>query len=435
MPKPSANTQKLTNRTVEAAAPRDKLYRINDETQPGLCLAVHPSGRKSFRVRYVTAEGKNSEKTLGDYPGLLPLPARDLAAKMRSEVRTQGADPAEAARATRKVGTQRRERTLKALFEAYLKDVEARGQKRSSTLAKEKQYLNKTLTPRLGHLKADEVTALDVSKHLAEIKAAASKPGKDGIAAANDCRKYLRLAFEHGRKLGWMTTNIVNDVDKYATTSRERVASDAELKALWGHWEAKREAEDPRSWSSAAALQLACLTLQRGDEVCSMPWGEVDLETKTWTIPANRKKEKRSAVVPLSDEAVAILKEAKARFPDAAGPFPGRKEGLLRRGSLTQACKRDCEDLGIDNITPHDLRRTGRTAITNPEALGFPPHIGEAVISHAVGNTLTRTYDRNTYLSEKRNALDAWGREVMRIASGEGRVSNVVKFGSQQAKR
>ena len=78
MPKPSANTQKLTNRTVEAAAPRDRLYRINDETQPGLCLAVHPSGRKSFRVRYVTAEGKNSEKTLGDYPGLLPVPARDL---------------------------------------------------------------------------------------------------------------------------------------------------------------------------------------------------------------------------------------------------------------------------------------------------------------------------------------------------------------------
>jgi integrase len=430
MPKPATRSEKLTNRIVEAAKPAQRLYRINDSDQLGFCLAVHPNGRKSFRVRYVTVEGKNSEKTLGDFPGLLPIAAREHAGRVRSEVRLQAVDPAEAAREARRVGTLQRARTLKLLIEAYLADVAARGEKRPTTVAKERQYLLRTIIPRLGSFKADSLTAVDVSKALAEIKADAAKRGKRGASAANDCRKYLMLVLNYGKRLGWVVTNVVVDVDKYVEEARERIATDDELKALWSRWGARRASGDTLGRNSAAALQFACLTLQRGEEAASMPWSELDLKAKTWTIPAARKKERRLAVVPLSDEAIAILREARDRHPVACGPFVGR-DGVtpIRRGSLTQAFERDRAALGIGDLTPHDIRRTGRTIITSPERLGFAPHVGEAVISHAVGTRLQRTYDRNSYLIDKRRALEAWAAEVLRIADGGERTDgNIVTF-------
>ncbi|WP_417480267.1 tyrosine-type recombinase/integrase [Maricaulis maris] len=431
MPRVSTRSERLTNRIVEAATPAEKLYRITDTAQTGFCLAVHPSGKKTFRVRYVTAEGKNSEKTLGEYPGLLPAAAREQAAKLRSEVRLQAVDPAEEARAARKDGTQRRERTLKALIEAYLEDTEARGEKRDSTVAKERQYLLKTITPRMGAVRADELTAVDVSRALAAIKTDASKRGKKGVSAANDCRKYLMLVMGLGKKAGWVSSNVVADVDKYKETPRERIATDDELKALWKRWEARSHTDgDKEGRESAAALQFACLTLQRGEEAASLPWTEIDLDAKVWTIPASRKKEGRLAVVPLSDAAISILRDALERHPESEGPFVGRGGvDLIKRGSLTQAFERDCAALKIADLVPHDIRRTGRTIITSPERLGFAPHVGEAVLTHAVGDTLVRTYDRNSYLADKRRALDAWALEVLSVASGDTvRPKNVVAF-------
>ncbi|MCR9130321.1 MAG: tyrosine-type recombinase/integrase [Alphaproteobacteria bacterium] len=426
MPREATRTLKLTNRSVEAAEPAERRYRINDTDQRGFYLAVQPSGKKSFGVRYVTTEGKNSEKHLGDFPGLLPAKARELAAQMRSEVKAAKIDPAEEARKARQDGTDRRKRTFMALAEAYLQDMEARGKKRPATVAKERQHIGKHLMPLLGSQSVETITGVEIAKALAKVRTEASKRGKTGNSAANDCLKYARQVLKYGQKLGWLpkSSHPWEDVEKYEERPRERVATEAELKALWSRWEARKNRPDPRGWHSAAALQFALLTLQRGEEVVSLPWSEVDLEARVWTIPGERKKEGRTAVVPLSEEAVAILRAAQERDPDAPGPFVGRRlkaeteANSLKRGSLTQAFERDCEALKIEDLTPHDLRRTGRTIITNPERLGFGPHVGEAVISHAIGDTLTRTYDRNSYLLDKRRALEAWAREVGRIVSG-----------------
>lgn len=427
MPRASSRTLKLTNRSVEAVEPTERRFRINDADQKGFYLYVQPSGKKSFGVRYVTAEGKNSEKNLGDYPGLLPAKARELAAKVRSEVKAAKIDPAEQARKERKEGTDKRKRTFKVLAEAYLEDMEARGKKRPSTIAKERQHTNKHLIPHMGNLTVDTITGVDIAKALNKARAEASKRGKSGNAAANDCLKYARQILKYGQKLGWLpkSSHPWEDVEKFEEKPREREATNDELKALWTRWEARKGSEDQRGWHSAAALQFALLTLQRGEEVVSLPWSEIDLEARLWTIPAERKKEGRTAVVPLSNQALAILKTAREMEPEGDGPFLGRekKDGTgretLKRGSFTQSFERDCDELKITDLVPHDLRRTGRTAITNPERLGFPPHVGEAVISHAIGDTLFRTYDKNSYLTEKRRALEAWARELERVASGE----------------
>jgi len=450
MPRQAARKAKLTKTYIESLKPEAKRYRVLDTVQPGFCVFVAKTGRCTFAVRYVTSEGKNSDKVLGDYPSLLPDRARELAAVARTDVKAKGADPVAQARSKRKEGTERRQRTLNALAEVYLKHVEAHGKKRQSTIAKERAHLQTNILPRLGKLPVDKITAMEITEALADIKAsAASRRGGNGNAAANDCRKYLRLVLEFGRKQGWLAVNPVVDVDKYAERPRERVASDAELRALWNHWEGqkapKNALEDAsgdgeamgRGWATACALQFLTLTLQRGEEVASMRWSEVDFEARRWTLDAARKKEDRGAIVPLAPQALAILEEARKFNGEAEGPFMGRpgpdgQRTTLERGSMTQAFERACIKLGIEGLTPHDLRRTGRTRLTDGERLGFPIHVGEIVLNHKHGDKLVRNYDVNAYLPEKRAALEAWATYVERVASGEPGVvqsdGNVVAF-------
>lgn len=437
MPRQASRKAKLTKTYVESLKPEAKRYRVMDTVQPGFCVFVAPTGKRTFAVRYVTSEGKNSDKVLGDYPSLLPDRARELAAEARTDVRAKGADPVIQARSKRKEGTERRQRTLEALVEVYLKDAEARGKKRPSTLAKERAHLNKNILPRLGNLPVDKITAMDVTEALADIKASAARRGSgDGNAAANDCRKYLMLILKFGGKRGWLAANPVVDVEKYPETPRTRIATDAELRALWNHLEAQRAPKSSskrlagegeargKGWVSASALQFLTLTLQRGEEVASMRWSEVDFEARRWTIPAERKKENRSAIVPLSPQALAILEEARKLNGDAEGPFMGKpgpdgQRSTLERESMTQAFERACIKLGIEGLKAHDMRRTGRTRLTDGERLGFPIHVGEVVLNHKHGDSLVRNYDINAYLPEKRAALEAWAAYVECVASGE----------------
>ncbi|UPT64785.1 MAG: hypothetical protein M0D54_09960 [Hyphomonadaceae bacterium JAD_PAG50586_4] len=80
---------------------------------------------------------------------------------------------------------------------------------------------------------------------------------------------------------------------------------------------------------------------------------------------------------------------------------------------------RVCEGLSIAHASPHDLRRTGRTMLTS-ERVGVSYEVAERVIAHLVGSAVSRVYDRNEYLREKRAALDAWANELAMIVGEAG---------------
>ncbi len=438
MTKSDTRRERLSNSSVNSLTSEARRYRVNDEKQAGLCIVVQPSGKKTFSVRYRTADGKNSEKTLGDFPSVSVEEARRLASDIRGRVITTQEDPAEEARKARSEGTEKRQRTLKALIEDYLEREETRGRVRGSTLSKKRHHLLNNVVPLAGSWQVSDIKYADIDKLLPTIAKRISKSpqAKNGNAGANDCLKFLKQVFKFGVQREWMDRNPASEVERLPETTNTRIATDAELKALWLHWEARMKAGRPQDWAGSAALQFLSLTLQRGQEVAKAKWSDIDLDAKTWTVPLEDKKEARLAVIPLSEPALEILREAKRRHPEAEHPFPGRTGRAIRRDSITQAFSRDCEVLGIAELTPHDMRRTGRTAITNPERLGFPPHVGEAVIAHQIGDKLTRTYDRNSYLPEKRRALDAWAQEILRVADrlpeDHQEATNVVRMGQSR---
>lgn len=428
----------FTDGAIRKLEPEAKLVRWKDAVQPGLICAVSPNGKKRFKVRYVTADGKQGEPTIGEFPSVNTARARESAQKMLSDVRLSGSDPVEQRRQQKAEGKSKRERTLAKLIDLYLADVERRGEKRESTISKERTHLNANIKPRLGHRAVSSLKRADIKEALYEIRdSAAKRSGKSGASAANDCRKYLSQVIAHGVELEWLEGNLVRDIKKFEESNRTRTATAEEIKALWQRWETRKRGGRKSGWSGAAALQFELLTLQRGEEVVSMLWDEIDFENKRWNIPGGRKKEARGAVVPLGEHAMAILEEAKQRAlrdafkrregtappdneilegePETPGPFTGYGGELLKRNSSTQTFRRDCVDLEIADLTPHDMRRTGRTAITDGERLGFPPHVGEAVLNHQTGSKLQRVYDRNTYVREKRDALAAWERHVLTL--------------------
>ena len=154
---------------------------------------------------------------------------------------------------------------------------------------------------------------------------------------------------------------------------------------------------------------------------------EIDLERPALDHPRARTKNRRVQVVPLSDEAIALIQEAICL---AAPPgqnqlhegylFPSsRKPGLpIEAHALTRAFGRIAEALGLLDIRVHDLRRTGATHMTG-EKLGFPRFIVSQVLNH-VSDTggaaaVTSVYDRNEYLAEKRRALAAWADRLTEI--------------------
>jgi len=161
-------------------------------------------------------------------------------------------------------------------------------------------------------------------------------------------------------------------------------------------------------------VRLILLTGCRRDEIGSLQWPEIDLKEKTITLPGDRTKNKQAHVVPLSDSAITILKKIPQRA-NRDFVFGSGRKGY----SGWSKSKREIDTTAKPKKpwTLHDLRRTVRTGLGK---LSVQPHVAEAVLNH-LPPKLIRTYDRNTYAAEKRDALDKWAAHLtVAIAQATG---------------
>lgn len=155
--------------------------------------------------------------------------------------------------------------------------------------------------------------------------------------------------------------------------------------------------------TAARALEFLIHTAGRTSEVLGMRWRELDLESKLWTVPAERMKMRREHVVPLTQAALTVL-NAMAVFgaePDAP-VFPGRKGKPLSNMSMEMLLRR----MGCDDFTVHGFRSSFRDWAG--EETSFPPEVAEAALAHLVGNAVERAYRRGTALGKRRELMNAW---------------------------
>jgi integrase len=157
--------------------------------------------------------------------------------------------------------------------------------------------------------------------------------------------------------------------------------------------------------TNARALEFAILTAARTAEVLGARWDEIDETAKTWTVPANRMKGGKEHRVPLSNQAMALIKAANRN-----GKYVfGNGDRQLSKMAFTQLLG---DRLKRDDITPHGFRSTFRDWCA--EQTNFPREIAEAALAHVVGNKTEAAYQRGDLLEKRRKLMDAWSQYANR---------------------
>jgi integrase len=154
-----------------------------------------------------------------------------------------------------------------------------------------------------------------------------------------------------------------------------------------------------------AAVRLAPLLFVRPGELRRAEWVEVDFEAATWSIPALKTKTREPHIVPLCAQAGDILRDLHALTGRGRFLFPSMRNvgGPMSANAINAALGR----LGYGaELVAHSFRATARTLLD--EALGFPPHLIEHQLAHAVRDPLGRAYNRTAHLAERRRMMQAW---------------------------
>jgi integrase len=216
---------------------------------------------------------------------------------------------------------------------------------------------------------------------------------------------------------GYTEANCVSFTNKAIENGgRERVLSDDELAAIW------QVAGDGQY---GAIVKLLMLTGARRDEIASLRWSEIDVDDAIITLPPARTKNRREFILPLSDQALAIL----AAQPHREGRDHLFGHGVDRGFQDWSGSKADIDArLGqAFEWRLHDFRRSFSTALH--ERFGVPPHVVEAALGHVSGfkSGVSGVYNKAIYLDERRRALARWAGHIEHIVSGK-KPGKVVKL-------
>lgn len=157
----------------------------------------------------------------------------------------------------------------------------------------------------------------------------------------------------------------------------------------------------------ARALEFAILTAARSGEVRGAKWGEIDLRAKVWTIPAERMKASKEHRVPLSAQAVALLK-GLPRVDAAELVFPSPKGGALSDMTLTAVTRR----MKVDAV-PHGFRSTFRDWVA--ERTNYPREVAEMALAHTIGDKVEAAYRRGDLFEKRRHLMNEWAEYLGRI--------------------
>ncbi len=153
------------------------------------------------------------------------------------------------------------------------------------------------------------------------------------------------------------------------------------------------------------SFRLSPLVFTRPGELRCAEWAEIDLDAAEWVIPAKRMKMRLEHVVPLSTQAVEILRAAYQVSGNGRYVFPGvrTRSEPISNNTINAALRR----LGYakDEMTGHGFRALASTRLNE---MGWPPDVIERQLAHAEANKVRAVYNRAQYLPERRKMMQAW---------------------------
>lgn len=357
----------------------------------GLLLEVRPGGSKSWIAR-LQSNGKRRDYGLGSFKDISLTEARDKARDYRKQLRA-GIDPLAAKRkALEQIPTFR---DAAKTVHAEHKPSWRNGKHGAQWLATLQTYV----FPHFGDVPVDQVDTGDVRDALAAIWL--TKP-----ETARRVRQRIGTVLDYAHGKGWR-----NHPFGMAAVNRSLPKQPPKI----GHFEAMPYARVPefleaiRSKLSMGrlALEALILTATRSGEVRGARWSELDLDSATWTIPAERTKTgKRTGkphIVPLSPAAVDVFRRAEPlRITESELVFHGSKRGQRLSDMTLLKVLRDLKE----PFTVHGFRSAFRDWVA--EQTNFPSEVAEAALAHTIPNKVEAAYKRTDFVEKRRKLMDAW---------------------------
>jgi len=403
-----------------ASCPADK-PRARLADSGGLYLEISPAGSKRWFYKF-RLDTKEKRLALGSYPEVGLTAAR----RGRDEAKRQlgeGLDPVQ----------QRQQTKLKArsidgdTFELVaLEWYEKQEPQWSEAHAvRSKRQLERDLFPYLGKRRMTAIEAPELLAVLRKIEARGAIETADrGLMLA---RQVWHFAMAEGRVKHDITAGLKKALQPYRGRHFAAITEPEQLGALLRAIKAYRGGPAVR-----AALQLAPMLFQRPGELRAAAWAEIDFEAALWTIPAQRMKRNKFGkengdphLVPLSRQALDILRALQAYTGGSGLLFPGERqrdrcisENTLRAAMLTLGYSADVQ-------TIHGFRASARTLLA--EILEFPTELIEAQLAHAVRDSNGRSYNRTSFIQQRRAMMQRWADYLEQLERG----AEVIPFPQQ----
>jgi integrase len=382
----------LTDIGIKNAKPQKKLYKLADGK--GMYLEVRPNGARYWRLKYRFA-GKEKRISLGVYPDVSLKEARNKCDEAR-KLLENGVDPS-VDRKLRK--TSQIERAANS-FEAIAREWHAKYSPSWAASHSNKiiRRLELYIFPWLGGRPIADIMPQELLSILRKIETKGIL--ETAHRAHQNCGQVFRYAMATGRAERDPSADLRGAI---APVKHGRMATITEPKKIG---ELLRAVDGYEGTAVAkCALNLAPLVFVRPGELRHAEWSEIDLDKAEWRIPAEKMKMKSPHIVPLSKQAVTLLREIKPLTGQGRYVFPSIRttERPMSENTILAALRR----LGYtkDEMSGHGFRAMASTLLHEQ---GWPSDVIERQLAHAERNSIKAAYNHAQHLPERRNMMQAW---------------------------
>lgn len=392
----------LTDKSVRGAKAADKPYKLFDGE--GMYVLVNPDGGKYWRLKYRFA-GKEKLLAIGVYPTISIAEARQRRAKAKAAL-LAGRDPS----AERQI--EKRDRAVAAAnsFEAVAREWHEKFKKGWSEhhAARILKRLETEVFPWLGGRPIGDIEAPDVLQILRRVESRGIIETAHRVM--QNCGQVFRYAVATGRAKRDPTRDLrgaLPPAEKRSHASiKDPKAIGQLLRALNGY---------QGTFVTKCALRLAPLVFVRPGELRQAEWTEFNLDVQEWRIPAERMKMRAPHIVPLSTQAVSILRALQAVTGTGKYLFPGARSLArpMSENTVNAALRR--LDYRTDEMTGHGFRSMASTLLNEA---GWNRDAIERQLAHAERDAVRAAYNYAEYLPERRKMMQAWADWLDGLAAG-----------------
>jgi integrase len=373
----------LSDIGVSNLKPRAQRYAFADPELRGHYVRVSPSGTKTFAVVARGPDGKQIWATVGPSDVMSIEDARERGRRALQRIR-DGLPPFEQA--------PHKPATFEEVSASWMKrHVTAKGLRSKSEI---ERCLKIYVLPDWKDRAFVSIRRGDITSLLDEIEDGRGSRQADVVLGI-----VRGIANWYAARHDDYISPFTRGMRRQSQTSRDRILSDEELRAIWGHAE--------KCGTFGGIIRMALLTAQRREKITSMRWN--DIIGGVWTVPASARAKGTGGALKLPAAAMEIIAR-RPRMASSPFVFSGRGNNAFNGFSkcklafdegLPKIKNAEGEKVTIPNWTLHDLRRTSRSLMARA---GVRPDIAERILGHVISG-VEGVYDRHRYDQEKADAL------------------------------